>query len=116
MDHTASTGKVSDGRRPPLETKVLFRGIHGRLELDLSGKDKNQAGAVLPTFYSLAGKKSLSQNGFTRQFVPLPKRCTALAVRIVIFPNSLRETKYALRAACPQVKTARKTCSQSRVA
>src|SRR5271157_4954395 len=35
-------GMVSDGRRPPLETKVLFRGIHGWLELDLSGKDKSQ--------------------------------------------------------------------------
>src|ERR1039458_8900025 len=36
------SGIGSDGKRPPLETKVLFRGIHGRLELDLSGKDKNQ--------------------------------------------------------------------------
>src|SRR5271166_4697850 len=51
------SGIASDGKRPPLETKVLFRGIHGRLELDLSGKDKSQAGAVLPTFYSLAGEK-----------------------------------------------------------
>jgi hypothetical protein len=50
-------GIVSDGKRPPLETKVLFRGIHGRLELDLSGKEKGQAGAVLPMFYSLAGEE-----------------------------------------------------------
>ena len=50
-------GLASDGKRPPLETKVLFRGIHGRLELDLSGKDKSQAGAVLPVFYSLAGEE-----------------------------------------------------------
>ena len=27
-------GKASDGKRPPLETKVLFRAINGRLELD----------------------------------------------------------------------------------
>jgi len=47
-----------DGKRPALETKVLFRGIHGRLELDLSGKDKNQAGAVSPMFYSLAGEET----------------------------------------------------------
>jgi hypothetical protein len=46
-----------DGKRPALETKVLFRGIHGRLELDLSGNDKSQAGAVVPTFYSLAGEE-----------------------------------------------------------
>lgn len=45
-----------DGRRPSLETKTLFRGIHGRLELELSGKDKNRAGSVLPTFYSLSGE------------------------------------------------------------
>ena len=43
-----------DGKRPVLQTKVLFRGIHGRLELDLLGRDKSQAGAVVPTFYSKA--------------------------------------------------------------
>jgi hypothetical protein len=51
------SGIASDGKRPPLETKVLFRGIHGLLELDLSGKDKSQAGAVLPVFYSFAGEE-----------------------------------------------------------
>jgi hypothetical protein len=50
-------GAAKNGKRPPLETKFLFRGIHGRLELDLSGKDKRQAGAVLPAFYSLAGEE-----------------------------------------------------------
>ena len=49
-------GAASDGKRPPLETKVLFRGIHGRLELDLSGKDESRSGSALPTFYSLAGE------------------------------------------------------------
>src|SRR6516225_1738458 len=60
-----------DGKRPVLETKVLFRGIHGRLELDLAGKDKNQTGTVIPTFYSLAGEE-----------VPIPKRFRA-AVRAI---------------------------------
>jgi hypothetical protein len=46
-----------DGSRPFLGTKMLFRGVHGRLELDLSRKDKSQAGAVAPTFYSLAGEE-----------------------------------------------------------
>src|SRR5271166_2651212 len=50
-------GEVSDGKRPLLKTKVLFRGIHGRLELDLCGKNKSQVGAVSPTFYSLAGEE-----------------------------------------------------------
>lgn len=56
-------GDAGDGKRPALETKVLFRGIHGRLELDLSAKDKSESGLVMPTFYSLAGEE-----------VPIPKR------------------------------------------
>ena len=50
-------GATNDGKRPPLETRVLFRGIHGRLDLDLSGKDKDKTGTVLPTFYSRAGEE-----------------------------------------------------------
>ena len=50
-------GATNDGKRPPLETMLLFRGIHGRLDLDLSGKDKDKAGTVLPMFYSRAGEE-----------------------------------------------------------
>ena len=50
-------GATNDGRRPPLETRLLFRGIHGRLDLDLSEKDRDKAGTVLPTFYSRAGEE-----------------------------------------------------------
>jgi hypothetical protein len=50
-------GVTNDGKRPPLETRLLFRGIHGRLDLDLSGKDKDKAGMVLPTFHSRAGEE-----------------------------------------------------------
>jgi hypothetical protein len=49
-------GKREKGSRPELETTILFRGFHGRIELDLWGKDKSQAGLVVPTFYSLAGE------------------------------------------------------------
>lgn len=56
-------GNYGGGKRPALETKILFRGIHGRLELDLSGNDRSQSGSVMPTFYSLAGEE-----------VPIPKR------------------------------------------
>lgn len=51
-----SLSSVTNGQRPQLETGILFRGIHGRLDLDLGGKDKAQAGNVAPTFYSLAGE------------------------------------------------------------
>ncbi len=49
-------GLVTDGQKPELETEIFFRGVHGRLELDLGGKDKAQAGGVAPAFYSLAGE------------------------------------------------------------
>jgi len=51
-----SLSSVTGGQRPQLETEILFRGIHGRVELDLTGKDRAQAGDVVPTFYSLAGE------------------------------------------------------------
>jgi hypothetical protein len=51
-----SLSSTENNRRPQLETQVLFRGIHGRLELDLSGRDKSQSSNVVPTFYSLAGE------------------------------------------------------------
>ena len=69
-------GTVSDGKRAPLETRVLFRGIHGRLELDLSGKGKNLAGNVVPTFYSLAGEEA-----------PIPKRFRAAVQAITMAVN-----------------------------
>ena len=50
-------GATNDGKQPLLETRLLFRGIHGRLDLDLSEKDKDKAGTVLPTFYSRAGEE-----------------------------------------------------------
>jgi hypothetical protein len=49
--------EAPDGGRPVLESKVLFRGVHGRLDLDLSGRDKSQCGAVVPKFYSMAGEE-----------------------------------------------------------
>jgi hypothetical protein len=63
---------VEDGHRPAMETEILFRGIHGRLELDLRGKDKPQAGRVVPVFYSLAGEPV----SIPEKFVPLIRAAT----------------------------------------
>ncbi len=64
---------VDNGHRPQLETTVLFRGIHGRLELDLSGKDKAQAGTVLPTFYSFAGEEIAMPKQFRQAVCSIAK-------------------------------------------
>ena len=50
-------GEAENGRRPPLESQVLFRGVHGYLELELWGKDKERAGSVVPAFYSRGGER-----------------------------------------------------------
>jgi hypothetical protein len=84
-------GKASEGKRPPLETKVLFRGIHGRLELDLSGKNKNQAGAVVPTFYSLAGEEVTIPKRLQEVARSITAPCTASAVRIVTSSEGRRQ-------------------------
>ena len=47
---------LENGGRPVLQTEILFRGIHGRLELDLCRKDKAHGGKVVPSFLSLAGE------------------------------------------------------------
>src|ERR1700758_5023454 len=67
-----SLSLVTDGQRPQLGTEILFRGVHGRLELDLTGRDKPQAGKVVPTFYSLAGEAI----GIPEKFLALVRAAT----------------------------------------
>jgi hypothetical protein len=50
-------GEAENDRRPPLESHVLFRGVHGYLDLELWGKDKERAGSVVPAFYSRGGER-----------------------------------------------------------
>jgi len=49
-------GEAENGSRPPLESQTLLRGVHGYLELELWGKDKESAGSVVPAFYSRGGE------------------------------------------------------------
>jgi hypothetical protein len=63
---------VMGGRKPQVEFEILFRGIHGRVELDLSGKDKAQAGSAVPTFYSLAGEPI----AIPEKYLPLVRAAT----------------------------------------
>jgi hypothetical protein len=65
-------GSATHGQRPQLETEILFRGVHGRAELDLSGKDKSQVGSAVPTFYSLAGEVI----ALPERFLPLVRATT----------------------------------------
>jgi len=49
-------GGAENGRRPPLQSETLFRGVHGHLDLELWGKDKAHAALVAPTFFTRGGE------------------------------------------------------------
>jgi len=49
-------GTTTDGKRPALESKVLFRAYDGYLSLDLVKEHKNQRGSVMPAFHSRGGE------------------------------------------------------------
>jgi hypothetical protein len=88
-------GEARDSKRPPLETKVLFRGIHGRLELDVSGKDKNHAGEVLPTFYSLAGEEIAIPNRFREVIRAVTKAVNCIGCAHCHFVRPSKEAAHA---------------------
>ena len=49
-------GAVEKGRRPGLDSRVLFRGADGFLDLELWKADRKRAGSVLPQFFTRAGE------------------------------------------------------------
>jgi hypothetical protein len=49
-------GLSDNGKRPPLDSKILFRAHEGHLALDLVGANKNMKALVLPAFHSWAGE------------------------------------------------------------
>ena len=53
--HQPGTGE--NGRRPPLENRVLFRGVNGLVDLDFLRAGSDLAGrSVVPEFWSRAGE------------------------------------------------------------
>lgn len=72
-------GEPKNGTHPQLGTTILFRGIHGRIELELWGKDKSRAGNAVPTFYSLAGEA-----------IPIPENFLGVARAAVRGANCIR--------------------------
>ena len=50
-------GKAENGRRPPLENTLLFRGVNGLLEVEPFCGERDLVGSVVPQFWSRAGEK-----------------------------------------------------------
>ncbi len=50
-------GNVENGRRPPLDNSVLFRGINGFLDREEFGKEDDLSGSATPRFWSRSGEQ-----------------------------------------------------------
>src|SRR6266851_4032733 len=50
-------GKVENGRRPPLENTVLFRGVNGFLDGQSFGNEGRLPGSAMPRFWSRSGEQ-----------------------------------------------------------
>jgi len=50
-------GKVENGKRPPLENRVLFRGVNGFLDLEQLGEKDHPPASAMPRFWTRAGEQ-----------------------------------------------------------
>lgn len=50
-------GKVEAGRRPPLENRILFRGVNGFLDRGRTDQDSGRHYSAMPRFWSRAGEE-----------------------------------------------------------
>lgn len=50
-------GKIENGRRAPVENRVLFRGVNGFLDEERIGEKRPSRGPGLPRFWSRAGEE-----------------------------------------------------------
>jgi hypothetical protein len=52
------SGTTENGRRPPLENSVLFRGMNGFLDREQFGKEGDLSASTMPRFWSRSGEQS----------------------------------------------------------
>jgi hypothetical protein len=57
-------GQRENGRRPPLDSTILFRGVDGFLDLEPWGRDRESAGSAAPQFWSRSGEVLEIPRGF----------------------------------------------------
>jgi hypothetical protein len=57
-------GPHENGRRPPLESTILFRGVNGFLDLEPWGRDRGLAEQPVPRFWSRSGESLALPTGF----------------------------------------------------
>ena len=79
-----------NGRRPSLESRVLFDGSDGYLDLELWKTDRELAGLVLPRFYSGGGEETEIPEAFRRVVMATTKGacCTRCVHRHYLVPRT----------------------------
>ena len=50
-------GKSENGRRPAIESSLLFRGVNGFMELKRSSNESDSSGSPVPRFWSRSGEE-----------------------------------------------------------
>jgi len=50
-------GAAEDGRRPQVESDILFRGVNGLLDAEQPGNESHLSSSVMPRFWSRAGEE-----------------------------------------------------------
>ena len=66
-----SLNKRDNGTRPTIDSRILFYGRRGTLEMELWGKDAAFVGAVSPVFYTRSGEIVVLPTNFERAVVQL---------------------------------------------
>ena len=74
-------GKALNGRRPGLETEVIFRALEGHLEAEPWGREKTQAGSLRPQFYTAGGELRECPAAFEAALLGAVKGACCIACR-----------------------------------
>jgi len=80
-----SMANMKEGKRPRLESSILFYGRRGTLEMDLSSKDAEFRGTVSPVFYSRSGEPARLPSQFQDAVVRIT---TAARTSVTLSPSA----------------------------
>jgi hypothetical protein len=76
-----SVGEAKNGRRPSIETEVLFKALDGYLDLELWGRDKPRSGSVLPQFFTPGGEPMKVPAAFDSALLAATKAACCIGCR-----------------------------------
>ncbi len=76
-----SLARVENGKRPRLESSILFYGRRGTLEMDLASKDAGFRGTVSPVFYNRSGEPASLPSQFQDAVIRITTAASCVGCR-----------------------------------